>query len=506
MNPEIARAIIKYIKIIAPDKDKVNKGLKDIKLFLTQDDQNVHIFRKQGLTSLIANLFMKVVDERGTLWLLSILTSCLLHREFQEEVHNSTIIPAVVNVFKNTDNASIRHRACRVIGQQCTYDLSVSQFHHLNALSGVLSFLKYAKEDEEIKTAIKTLRFMANNSRHSKHILKEDGLRYVCIYVWIELTYHDGIWLLVSLVSTHKTNLHLLPELLRGLLGLENYHNDNKRAIEKRLEDNFLPVLLDIFDSALKKICNNPEVKSTWDCYHYPVKADDEKPIAFSKEVSKELLDFGGSQTQNSSTETKNTIHNTSSPEGSTPTFTYKKMNKIKFRTGKKVKVEDKNLVKTASENSKRLDCNSSILLNDDSPDKFKNNKEKHWNIGGLYEERDVSCLCKHFLKKLYQYFYYSPVVHQSALKFLSSIGRNTSSIQPIFDNLLIPKLTVDLVDGRLKDNCSQCSEIKRYVKEFLLNTKKYFNHHHPYATAGQCIPVYHSFLVHDIQVFTERK
>ncbi|KAB7505887.1 hypothetical protein Anas_11655 [Armadillidium nasatum] len=155
-----------------------------------------------------------------------------------------------------------------------------------------------------------------------------------------------------------------------------------------------------------------------------------------------------------------------------------------------------------------RLDCNSSILLNDDSPDKFKNKKGKTlerkyeligqhteiwlsvldyiirliYQIGGLYTERDVSCLCKHFLKKLYQYFYYSPVVHQSALKFLSSIARNTSSIQPIFDYLLIPKLTVDLVDGRLKDNCSQCSDIKRYVKEFLLNMKKYFNHYHQYG------------------------
>ncbi|RXG70387.1 hypothetical protein Avbf_07554 [Armadillidium vulgare] len=147
-------------------------------------------------------------------------------------------------------------------------------------------------------------------------------------------------------------------------------------------------------------------------------------------------------------------------------------------------------------------------MLNDESPDKFKNNKEKTlerkyeligqhteiwlsildyiirlvYQIGGLYTERDVSCLCKHFLKKLYQYFYYSPIVHQSALKFLSSIARNTSSIQPIFDYLLIPKLTVDLVDGRLKDNCSQCSDIKRYVKEFLLNMKRYFNHHHQYG------------------------
>ncbi|RXG70388.1 hypothetical protein Avbf_07553, partial [Armadillidium vulgare] len=493
MNPEIARAMIKYIKIIAPDNDKVNKGLKDIKLFITQDDQNVHIFRKQGLTSLIANLFMKDDDERVIKWLLSILTSCLLHREFQEEVHNSTIIPAVVNIFKNTENASIRHRACRVIGQQCTFDLSVSQFHNLNALSGVLAFLKDAKEDEEKKTAIITLRFLASNSHHCQHILKEDGLSYVCIYgltssnenlclesiktiyqmskypstlfisqvlkgtknlqilgkfyekgkkdshfvlhtflnifwshcsssttrqytgncvmldyltmasfpfmiicelqckedkininkeeydlilalcklseldlqwrkfssnvlplyhgrVWMQLTDHNGIVLLVSLVSTHKTNLHLLPELLRGLLGLENCHHENKNAIEKYLEANLLPVLLDIFDSALKKICNNPEVKSTWGCYHYPVKADDEKPKAFLKEVSKELLDFGGSQAQNSSTETKNTlIHNLSSPEGSTSTFTYKKMNKIKFRTGKKVKVENENLIKTSS-------------------------------------------------------------------------------------------------------------------------------------------------------------
>ncbi|KAB7504553.1 hypothetical protein Anas_09777, partial [Armadillidium nasatum] len=181
MNPEKARAIIKYIKTNAPDNDKVNKGLKEIKIKLTQDNQNVHIFRQQGLTSLIANLFTKD-DERVIMWVLSILTSCLLHREFQEEVHNSTIIPAVVNVFKNTDNASIRHRACRVIGQQCTYDLSVSQFHHLNVLSGVLAFLKDAKEDEEKKTAIITLRFLANNSHHSEHILKEDGLSYVCIY------------------------------------------------------------------------------------------------------------------------------------------------------------------------------------------------------------------------------------------------------------------------------------------------------------------------------------
>ncbi|RXG71132.1 hypothetical protein Avbf_07127 [Armadillidium vulgare] len=385
-------------------------------------------------------------DERVIMWLLSILTSCLLHKEFQEEVHNSTIIPAVVNVFKNTENASIRHRACRVIGQQCTYGLSVSQFHNLNALTGVLAFLKDAKEDEEKKTAIKTLRFMANNSHHCQHILKEDGLMYVCIYgltnsnenlclesikniyqmskypstlfvsqvlkntenlqllskfydfnedyhsegkqenhfvlhtflnifwshcsssttrqyrenciildyltiadlplmiicelqnkehkininkeeydlilalcklseldlqwkkfsfnviplyherVWMDLADYNGLSMLCSLVSTHKTNLHLLPELLRGLLGLENCHNENKREIEIYLEANLLPVLLHIFDSALKEICNNPGVKSTWNCYHYPIKADDEKLKALSKEVSKELLDFGGSQ------------------------------------------------------------------------------------------------------------------------------------------------------------------------------------------------------------------
>ncbi|RXG51184.1 hypothetical protein Avbf_18882 [Armadillidium vulgare] len=182
-----------------------------------------------------------------------------------------------------------------------------------------------------------------------------------------------------------------------------------------------------------------------------------------------------------------------------------------------------------------RVGCNSSIMLNDESPDKFKNNKEKTlerteiwlsildyiirlvYQIGGLYTERDVSCLCKHFLKKLYQYFYYSPIKY---IKY-SAHFRLT---------LLIPKLTVDLVDGRLKDNCSQCSDIKRYVKEFLLNMKRYFNHHHQYGVLnssstfllefkgldymlsilsqpqqGNVYLYTYSFLVHDIQIFTER-
>lgn len=118
--------------------------------------------------------------------------------------------------------------------------------------------------------------------------------------------------------------------------------------------------MLLIFDSALNETCNNPREESTLHCYHAPVKDNDDKRKTFSKEVPKELLEFGESQAQNSLVKNNNTsFHSTRLPEGSTPISTYKKMNKIKFRTGKKrkVRIEDEKHIKSAPENSEVLVC-----------------------------------------------------------------------------------------------------------------------------------------------------